>query len=108
MCSRNGTPIEIFDRPAPSSESFTRTSVSFVLRQTSAEREFSVLLFTTDLPQSGQQLVVLLRPANADAKIILQHRIAAHVANQNVAQQQLFKHHLRLDLRLDQHEITFR
>src|ERR1044072_7944797 len=38
MWSRNATPVETTDTPPPSSTRRTRTSVSFVLRRTSASR----------------------------------------------------------------------
>src|SRR5436309_2277183 len=51
MWSRNATPVETCDAPPPSSTRRTRTSVSFVLRLTSAARASvctSVLIIEND------------------------------------------------------------
>src|SRR5690349_14890977 len=88
MCSRNGRPIEICDLPLPSRLSLTRTSVSLVLRRTSARRPE---LLICDLIQCPQQSIVLLRRAHIKTEVLAQHRISAHIPDEDVSFQQLVK-----------------
>src|SRR6185369_9607758 len=98
MCSRKGSPIEIFDLPLPSRLSLTRTSVSFVLRRTSARR---ALLLSLDFIQCLQYPIVFLRRTETKPEVVAQHRIPAHIPNEDVAPQQLVKDLLRIPVRFD-------
>src|SRR4026209_1324861 len=108
MCSRNGKPIETLDCPLPSRLSSTRTSVSFVLRWTFAIRDCMVVCLATDFTNCFQHVIILFRRAGAESKILAQHRIAAHVANENVAREQLAKDAFRIGRRLHEYEIRVR
>src|ERR1044072_3993978 len=139
MWSRNATPVETTDTPPPSSTRRTRTSVSFVLRRTSAPRtcvctsglinvndarrtlnaepksftfssSFSVpsSSFLKNLCERRQKLVVLFGRADAQAEVIFEHRVAAHVADEYVAREQPAERALRLDLGTHAHEVRVR
>src|SRR6185503_1087465 len=104
--SRKGTPMEMLDCPLPSRLSSTAMSVSFVLRWMFATRE-SFFILATDFTDCFQQVVVLVGCANADAKVITQHRIAAHVTNQDVSLQQLLEHLRGIRGGSHDHEVSF-
>src|SRR6185503_19320542 len=108
MCSRNGKPIETLDWPLPSRLSSTRTSVSFVLRWTFAIRDCMVICLATDFTDCFQHVIILSRHPDAEAEIIAQHRISTHIANENVAREQLSEDPFRIGRRFHDHEIRFR
>src|SRR5689334_22560149 len=107
MCSRNGRPIEMFDLPLPSRFSSTRTSVSFVLRRTSASRWLTSgsLLLTLDFIERTQQSIVLFRRTYIETKVILQQRISADIPDEDVALQQLVKNPLFIPASFDYHKV---
>src|ERR1043165_2425550 len=102
MCSRNGKPIEICDLPLPSRFSFTRTSVSFVLRRTSARRS---RLLICDFMQRSQQSIVFFRSAHTETKVVVQEWISAHIPDEDVALEQLVEHPLYLCGRPNHHKV---
>src|SRR6185369_5295447 len=100
MCSRNGKPIETLDCPLPSRLSSTRTSVSFVFRWTFAIRACMVVCLATNFTDCFQDVIVLCGSPDAKSKVLAQHRIATHVANENVACEHLGKDTFRIGRRL--------
>src|SRR5207302_9764013 len=69
MCSRNGSPVESFASPLPSTLSRTRIRVSLVLRTTSAVR------MSKRFVEGGEQYTVFLGRADRDAQAIAQSRM---------------------------------
>src|SRR5215212_2885193 len=108
MCSRNGKPIETLAWPLPSRLSSTCTSVSFVLRWTFAIRDCMVICLATDFTDCFQKIIVLFGRADAKSKILAQHWISTHIANENVAREQLSKNPFRIGGRFDEDEIRVR
>src|SRR5207302_10827853 len=69
MCSRNGSPVESFASPLPSTLSRTRIRVSLVLRTTSAVRMSKRFL------EGAEQYTVFLGRADRDAQAVAQSRM---------------------------------
>ena len=86
---------------------------------TECEREPAAVLQTFDssgvkktlprnLPQRCKQQIVLVGSSDAYAKIIFEHRIAAHVSNQDAAPQKFLINATRTDRRTRDHEVRSR
>src|ERR1041385_683668 len=68
----------------------------------------SLSLLREYLRERRQKLVVLFGRADAQAEVVFEHRVAAHVADEYVAREQLAEDALRLDLRAHDHEVRVR